>query len=129
MSYYDYKVVPAPRKARKVKGVSGGAELFALTLGDTINELARQGWEYQRSESLVIETPGGFMRRARSEEHTVLVFRRAREHLSPRVAVETAGQEPPRPREEPFRPEPRIGGAPEPGEAPFRPTLGPAGSQ
>lgn len=88
MSYYDYKIVPAPKKARKVKGVHGAAELFALTLSDAVNELARQGWEYQRSESLAIETPGGWLRRGRTEEHTVLVFRRVREHLSPRIAAE-----------------------------------------
>lgn len=89
MSYYDYKIVPAPKKAKKVKGVSSAAELFALTLTDAINEHARQGWEYYGSEELAIETPGGWFRRARTEEHTVLVFRRSREHLSPRVASET----------------------------------------
>ena len=123
MSYYDYKIVPAPKKARKVKGVHGAAELFALTLGEAVNELARQGWEYQRSEQLTIETPGGWLRRGRAEEHTVLVFRRAREHLSPRIA------DPERePAFEPAaRPEPRLGrsAAAEPADPPFRP-LGPA---
>ena len=42
MTYYDYKVVPAPKRARKVKGVSGAPDLFALTLTETINEIARQ---------------------------------------------------------------------------------------
>ncbi|MFQ8431166.1 hypothetical protein [Amaricoccus sp. W119] len=105
MSYYDYKIVPAPKKAKKVKGVSSAAELFALTLTDAINEHARQGWEYYGSEELAIETPGGWFRRARTEEHTVLVFRRSREHLSPRVAGEMPREAPlAAPREAPREP-------------------------
>ncbi|TPE50183.1 hypothetical protein [Amaricoccus solimangrovi] len=125
MSYYDYKVVPVPKRAKKVKGVSGAAELFALTLTDAINEVAREGWEYYCSEALAIETPGGWLSRARTEEHAVLVFRRAREHLSPRVAVETP-REVPRPRamEEPSLGPARTSARP---EAPRFPTLGPAG--
>lgn len=151
MSYYDYKIVPAPKKAKKVKGVSSAAELFALTLTDAINEHARQGWEYYGSEELAIETPGGWFRRARTEEHTVLVFRRSREHLSPRVAAETtpaAPRETPReiardaaPRSAPRElsrdlPRPRAVDEPVLGPAPTSPrppasgrvpTLGPAG--
>jgi hypothetical protein len=86
MSYFDYKVVPAPRRAKRVKGVHG-AELFALTLTDAINEQARQGWEYVRAESLPSETPAGWFRRAVAGEETVLVFRRPREQLGPRLAA------------------------------------------
>jgi hypothetical protein len=111
MSYYDYKIVPAPKRAKKVKGVSGAADLFALTLNDSINELARQGWEYYCSEQLSIQAPGGWFSRARTEEHTVLVFRKPREHLSPRIASEIPREEPAamRPVEVPRR-EPSLGG-------------------
>jgi hypothetical protein len=134
MSYYDYKIVPAPKRAKKVKGVSGAADLFALTLNDAVNELARQGWEYYCSEQLSIQTPGGWLSRSRTEEHTVLVFRKPREHLSPRIAAETGQdlQPAPRPVEAPRR-EPRLGGvsAAELAQSrapadPFRPSLGPA---
>lgn len=90
MTYYDYKVVPAPRRARKVKGVAAGPDLFALTLTDAINEVARQGWEYYRSEALTMEGPAGWFKRGGVEEQVMLVFRRPREHLSPRLAAETA---------------------------------------
>lgn len=85
MSFYDYKVVPAPRRSKKTKGVREPADLFALTLTEAINEHARAGWEYVRSESIATEIPGGFMRRAREHTVVVLVFRRHRESLGPRL--------------------------------------------
>ena len=30
MTDYDYKVIPAPRRAKRVKGVHGAEDLFAL---------------------------------------------------------------------------------------------------
>ena len=95
MSYFDYKVVPAPQRVKKVRGVTGAADLFALTLTDAINEVARQGWEYVRAETMVAEAPGGFLRKAAASEQTMLVFRRPREQLSPRLAAapETSASE------------------------------------
>lgn len=98
MTSYDYKVVPAPRRARKVKGMKGSDELFAHTFAEAINEVARQGWEYVRAESLTAEVPGGWFRRGATSEQTVLVFRRAREALGPRIAaVQPAGAVSPEP--------------------------------
>ena len=62
MTHYDYKVIPAPKKVKRVKGVSGAEELFAVTLTDAINEVARQGWEYVRAERLPAESPRGWLR-------------------------------------------------------------------
>ena len=89
MSYYDYKIVPAPTSAKRVKGVKAASDLFAITLTEAVNEVARQGWEYVRSESMSADTPGGFLRRGKTEEVVLLVFRRPREHLSPRLAADT----------------------------------------
>lgn len=90
MTSYDYKVVPAPRRARKIKGVKRPEELFAMTLAEAINEVARQGWEYVCTESLVAEGAGGWFRRGSSTDHTVMVFRRERETLGPRLAAGAA---------------------------------------
>ena len=87
MTHYDYKVVPAPKRAKRVEGVKGAEELFALTLTDAINEVARQGWEYVRAEHLPAEAPGGWFRGGTAGEQTVLVFRRDREALGPRLAA------------------------------------------
>ena len=64
MTHYDYRVIPAPKKVKRVKGVHGAEELFAATLTDAINEVARQGWEYVRAERLPAETPRGWLRGA-----------------------------------------------------------------
>jgi hypothetical protein len=108
MSYFDYKVVSAPRRSKKAKGVREPADLFALTLTEAINEHARGGWEYVRAETLPAKSPGGFFRRAAEENVTVLIFRRARENLSPRLeAVPSAIPADPAPLEvRPERPTP-----------------------
>jgi hypothetical protein len=85
MSYYDYKVVSAPRRSKKAKGVNQPAELFALTLTEAINEHARDGWEYVRAETLPAQAPGGWFKRAAEENVTVMIFRRERESLMPRL--------------------------------------------
>jgi hypothetical protein len=145
MTHYDYKVVPAPKRARKVKGVKSGEELFALTITDTINEVARQGWEYLRAEHMPAEASRGWLRSAVSAEVTLLVFRRPRESLSPRLAAATdapAGTTEPRmpaPAERAVidrmrRREPSVDEAPGEAPTPFRdepvlrpaPRLGPA---
>lgn len=87
MSHYEYKVVPAPKRAKKVRGVRSTDELFALTLTDAINEVARQGWEYVRAEHMPAEGPGGWFSRGASAEQTLLVFRRGLEALGPRLAT------------------------------------------
>lgn len=87
MNHYEYKVVPAPKRAKRVRGVKGAEDLFALTLTDAINEVARQGWEYVGAEHLPAEAPGGWFRGATAGEHTLLVFRRAHEALGPRLAA------------------------------------------
>lgn len=86
MTHYDYKVVPAPRKVKKVRGIKAPEELFAATLTDAINEVARQGWEYVRAEHMPAEASRGWFRSAERGEQTVLVFRRPREALGPRLA-------------------------------------------
>lgn len=79
MTYYDYTVVPAPRRVKKVKGIGGGSDLFAHALTEAINAMAQQGWQYLRSETMAAEEVRGLFRRKVTAEHTVLVFCRPRE--------------------------------------------------
>jgi hypothetical protein len=79
MTYYDYTVVPAPRRVKKIKGIGGGSELFAHALTEAINAMARQGWQYLRSETMAAEETRGLFRRTVAAQHTVLVFCRPRE--------------------------------------------------
>ncbi len=86
MTSYDYRVTPAPKRMKRVKGVKSTAELFALTLAEAINAAARDGWEYVRAESLPAVEEGGWFRRPVEVVETVLIFRRPRETLGPRLA-------------------------------------------
>lgn len=75
MALFEYKVLPAPTKGRKAPGVKGPEARFAHVLQQAINELAKDGWEYVRSDILPSEERQGL-----TSTHTVyrsmLIFRR-----------------------------------------------------
>lgn len=73
----EYKVVAAPRRPRKTRGVRGTQARFAETLAALMNDMAGEGWEFQRSETLPVEERSGLFGR-RTSEQTMLVFRRLR---------------------------------------------------
>ncbi|MGJ8625521.1 MAG: hypothetical protein ACSHXB_01065 [Sulfitobacter sp.] len=78
MPRYEYKVVPAPAKGLKGKGVKGAEARFSHGLQELMNGLAGYGWEYQRAETLPsIERVG--LTGSTTEWRNVLVFRRLRE--------------------------------------------------
>ncbi|MEM9968903.1 MAG: DUF4177 domain-containing protein [Pseudomonadota bacterium] len=52
MPRYEYKVIPAPTRGRKGKGIKGAEARFAHALEGVINTLAEDGWEYQRTDTL-----------------------------------------------------------------------------
>lgn len=78
---YEYKVVPAPMKGVKAKGVKGAEAQFAHALSELMNSLAADGWEYQRADTLPSETRSGLTGKT-TVFRNVLVFRRP-------LAVET----------------------------------------
>ncbi len=75
MPFYEYKVVPAPERTPKIKGLKGTAK-FASGLEGLMNELAQDGWEYQRAESLPEEEKKGLMGGRETVTRNILVFRR-----------------------------------------------------
>ncbi|MCZ4255998.1 DUF4177 domain-containing protein [Sulfitobacter sp. G21635-S1] len=77
MPRYEYKVVPAPSKGRKGKGVKGAEARFSYGLQELMNELAGEGWEYQRAETLPSVERAG-LTSTTTEWRNVLVFRRLR---------------------------------------------------
>jgi hypothetical protein len=77
MATYEYAVLPAPERIRRVKGAKGTAERFAHALAEVMNGMAREGWDYVRAETLPCEE-GGWLSGRRRSEQSVLVFRRAR---------------------------------------------------
>lgn len=76
MQRHEYKVVPAPNRGEKARGLKTPADRFANALASLMNEYARDGWEYLRAETLPSEERSGFTKRT-TVYHAVLVFRRA----------------------------------------------------
>lgn len=75
MSAWEYKVVPAPARGEKAKGVKGAEARFAYALQRIMNEMGAEGWEYQRSETLPSEERSGLTSKV-TNWRNVLVFRR-----------------------------------------------------
>ncbi|MCL4189545.1 MAG: DUF4177 domain-containing protein [Rhodobacteraceae bacterium] len=76
MLRFEYRVVPAPAQAGKVKGLKSAAERYAHGLAETMNALGRDGWEYVRAESLPCEDKPGMLSRPVTTTVHLLVFRR-----------------------------------------------------
>ncbi|MCE8516455.1 DUF4177 domain-containing protein [Ruegeria pomeroyi] len=75
MIRYEYKVVPAPEKGIKAKGVKTAPARFALSVEQALNQMAAEGWEYQRAELLPSEERSG-LTGSTTNWRNVLVFRR-----------------------------------------------------
>lgn len=73
---YEYKVVPAPMRTGKIKGLKTTAERFAHLLSERINAEAAGGWRFLRTESLACEERKGLTGTNRTTQ-TVMVFARA----------------------------------------------------
>ncbi len=75
---FEYKIVPAPTRGLKSKGVKTAEDRFANALQTAINEWAADGWEYQRADTLPCEQREGLMGKTTVYQN-MLVFRRAKE--------------------------------------------------
>ncbi len=88
MSEFEYKVVPAPIKGAKAKGVKTPEARFAHAVELMMNEMAADGWEYLRADMLPSEERSG-LTGSTTHWRNLLVFRRARpgqlEEFQPRV--------------------------------------------
>lgn len=73
---YEYKVLPAPRRGRKSVEVKSAEGQFALGVEDQLNDLAREGWEYIRSDILPSDERHG-LTSTRTVYRSMLIFRRA----------------------------------------------------
>lgn len=76
MDRYEYKIVPAPTHGTKKRGAKKPEQKFALTIETVMNDMAAEGWEFQRSETLPHEHRTGLTGRTVTQR-SVLVFRRA----------------------------------------------------
>jgi hypothetical protein len=79
MGKYEYNVLPAPRRAKRAKGVKGEPAKFAHALTELMNLQAAEGWEYFKSETLPMESKSGVFKGVTESFQCVLVFRRSLE--------------------------------------------------
>ena len=75
MPRYEYKTIPAPTKGRKVKGVKGPQARFAFALEGVMNDMAAEGWDYQRTETLPSVERSG-LASTTTQWRNIMVFRR-----------------------------------------------------
>lgn len=78
---YEYKVVPAPTRGVKAKGAKSVEARFANALEVTMNDLAADGWEYLRTDTLPCEQREGLMSKTTAFQN-MLVFRREKRVVS-----------------------------------------------
>ncbi|MBA3910276.1 MAG: DUF4177 domain-containing protein [Rhodobacter sp.] len=75
MQRFEYKVIPAPRRGEKARGVKTTEDRFALALTLLLNDLGADGWDYVRADALPCEERAG-LTGTRTTFQNVLVFRR-----------------------------------------------------
>ena len=93
MQTYEYKAVPAPHTGKSGKGIKGTSAKFANHLTQVINDMAAEGWEYLRADTLPCEERSGLTSKV-TKFQNVLVFRRALAARAPVVASEPKEETP-----------------------------------
>ncbi len=118
MQRFEYKVIPAPKRGEKARGVKTTEDRFAYALTQLMNQLGAEGWDYVRADALPCEERVG-LTGTRTTFQNVLVFRRVIESARPEGQAARLLLQDPAPAA------PRLGPAeaPAPGNAP---ALGPA---
>jgi hypothetical protein len=76
MQRFEYKVIPAPRRGEKARGVKTTEDRFAYALTQLMNQLGAEGWDYVRADALPCEERAG-LTGTKTTFQNVLVFRRA----------------------------------------------------
>jgi hypothetical protein len=74
---YEYKVIPAPVRGLKAKGLKTADDRFANALQVAMNEQAADRWEYLRTDTLPSEQREGLMSKT-TVYRNMLVFRRSK---------------------------------------------------
>lgn len=86
MQRFEYKVVPAPRRGEKARGVKSSEDRFALALSTLMNELGAEGWDYVRADALPCDERSG-LTGTKTVFQNMLVFRRVIAAEAPRAPV------------------------------------------
>jgi hypothetical protein len=119
MQRFEFKVVPAPKRGEKARGVRTTEERFALALTSLMNQMGMDGWDYVRADALPCEERAG-LTGTKTTFQNMLVFRRVIQGQSAEIQTSARLL-----LQEPVAATPRLGPAeaPLPGNAP---AVGPA---
>ncbi len=110
MVEYEYRVVPAPSRGKRARGVKGPEGRFANALQDVMNTLAAEGWEYLRSDTLPNDERTG-LTSVQTTFRSILVFRRPVPSVPAQATppvdspAESGTQPPPQTADQPFMPQ------------------------
>lgn len=75
MQRYEFKVIPAPKRGEKLRGVKTTEDRFAQTLTQLMNSLGAEGWDYVRADTLPCDERAG-LTGTKTTYQNMLVFRR-----------------------------------------------------
>jgi hypothetical protein len=89
MQRFEYKVIPAPKRGEKARGVRTTEERFAHALTSLMNALGAEGWDYVRADALPCEERVG-LTGTKTTFQNVLVFRRVLADLTEEPALRPA---------------------------------------
>ncbi len=82
MQRYEYRVVPAPRRGEKARGIKTTEDRFALALTSLMNQMGAEGWDYVRADALPCDERVG-LTGTKTTFQNMLVFRRPVEEAEP----------------------------------------------
>ncbi|APX90578.1 hypothetical protein BV394_13335 [Brevirhabdus pacifica] len=75
MPRYEFTAIAAPRKGKSGKGVKGREAKFAHALGEVLNEMGADGWDYVRTDMLPCDERSGLLGSTTTDMH-MMIFRR-----------------------------------------------------
>jgi hypothetical protein len=82
MSKFEYRAVPAPTRGTKAKTAKSTEDRFALSITEALNEMAAEGWEYVRAETLPCDERKG-LTGTQTTYQNILIFKRFRQVAQP----------------------------------------------
>ncbi|WP_420863030.1 DUF4177 domain-containing protein [Algirhabdus cladophorae] len=75
MEKFEYKVVPAPKRGKRGKGVRGSEGKFANALETVMNDMGALGWQYLRTDTLPSEERQGLTGRTTVFQNMLVFYR------------------------------------------------------
>lgn len=81
MTQFIYKAVPAPRRGEKARGVKTTPDRFALAMTSLMNQMAAEGWDYLRADTLPCDERVG-LTGLKTTFQALLIFRRPADALT-----------------------------------------------